>query len=85
MRVTRKELDENLFPTLVKVAAKAGIDTSNWSFGRHYGNNYSLARRSDTGYHKIEEWPTLSTAHNGMSLMIRAYMLVNNAREEVNA
>jgi hypothetical protein len=80
-RVTEKWITESLLPRVQDLAQRIGVDASTWSFGRHFGLSWTLARPEGSGMAQLAIWSKLSEAAIGLEGMAKAYEL---AAEQLN-
>lgn len=75
MRIYAKNLD-GLYVRLETMARAAGVDTTGWSFGRHYGNAQTIVRKEGGPRQRVSpDWYSNREAWDGMHAMIAAIEL----------
>lgn len=68
---------ERAFKVMVAAARSAGVDTTEWEFGRPYGLLWVITSHTRTGRRAISPyWETFRQAQDGMDAMRMAFELV---------
>lgn len=72
---------DGLYETVVLSASNRGVDTTNWSFGKHVSSELWIANTTRDEYgNGLSEvsarWPNNQAAYYGLQGMVRAYLTI---------